>query len=143
MASTIKKRLLKGHPFMLTVQTDEGVEELGFHLLFDFNASSAVEGATGYKMLNGKIFDNLNATSLSALFWAAILAYHPEYAGPNGLAVVRSMMDLRNADAVQEAVQEAFILSLPDAQQKVIREAVATEVDKTKAPLDPSSQPSS
>lgn len=121
---SVRKFIGKGVPFALTVQTEEGETQLSFRLLFDFNALALVEETTGYSLLTGAIFKHLNASISSVLFWAAVQAHSPEYAGPDGLEAIRSMLNLRNYDLAQQAVQEAFIQSLPEAQAALIREAL-------------------
>ena len=68
-----------------------------------------------------EVVEHLTGSALSVMFWAAVLAYHPEYAGPDGLTVIHSYMDARNAPAITQAVMDAFIASLPPAQQEAIR----------------------
>lgn len=131
----LRKFLSKGVPFTLTVTGAEGQRQLSFSLLFDFNALALVEELTGYSLLTGTIFNHLNARISSILFWAAIQAYSPEYAGPDGLDVIRSLMTLKNNEAIQEAVNEAFIQALPDEQAANIRAALAAKAEGGEAPL--------
>jgi len=65
----------------------------------------------------------LNASSLSLIFWASILACHPEYDSEEGLACIRSYMDRGNQDKVFEALYEAHALALPEDERKAVMEA--------------------
>lgn len=135
MATPIaRKRLAPSYPYVLSVETDGGIEQVGVRLSFDFNALVLVEDRTGYGMLTGAIWKGLSANNLSVLLWAALQANHPEYAGDAGLVAVRSMLSLRNSEATTDALQEAYMKSLPDDQQAKIKEAIeAIEEAKRKA----------
>lgn len=128
---TARKRIAPSYPFVLQVETDGGNENVGVRLSFDFNALVLIEDRTGFGMLSGAIWKNLSANNLSVIFWAAVQLNHPEYVGDAGLVAVRSMLSLRNSEAVTEALQDAYMKSLPDDQQERIRQAI--EAAKAKA----------
>lgn len=129
--STARRRQAPSYPFVLSVETDGGIETVGVRLCFDFNALVLIEERTGYGMLTGAIWKNLSAGNLSVLLWAALLSNHPEYNGEAGLVTVRSMLSLRNSEAATEALQDAYMKSLPDDQQARIKAAI--EEAKAKA----------
>lgn len=133
MAATpiARKRIAPSYPFVLHVETDGGIEQVGVRLSFDFNALVLIEDRTGFGMLSGAIWKSLSANNLSVLLWAALQANHQEYAGDAGLVAVRSMLSLRNSESVTEALQDAYMKSLPDDQQERIKAAI--EAAKVKA----------
>lgn len=133
MAAQLKRRLTPSYPFTLTTETDAGVESLSLRLCFDFNALSLVEERTGYSLLSGGIFNHLNAGITLTMFWAACLAYQPEYAVEGGREVLGSMITHKNASAVAEAVEECFVQSLPPDQQEKIRAKKAELLAKLEA----------
>jgi hypothetical protein len=94
-------------------------------LCYDFNALSLIEEKTSWSLLTGAIFNHLTAAITLTMFWAGVIANHPEYASDAGRQVLGSMITHRNAAAVSDAVSEAFIKSLPDDQQARIRAAAA------------------
>lgn len=123
--------IIQSVPLVLTVVDEKGAEvSLTFRLHFDFNALTLVEEETGMSLLTGAIFSKPTAKTISTLFWAAIQESHPDYAGPEGLKRVRAMMTLRNSTEIADAVQEAYIVSLPDDQQKNIRELTRKLIEK-------------
>ena len=138
MKSSLRKRVSPSVPLQLLVGNADGSSfTLSFHLCYDFNALALVEEATGESMLGGKIFENLTTSRIGVLFWAAVQQHNPEYAGEEGLHQLRSYLDFENIKPVQEAITEAFILSLPKVQGEAIRERVKAEATgaKTETPL--------
>jgi hypothetical protein len=95
--------------------------ELTFQLAFDFNAMAAVEDVTGLNMLRGEIWTALTGSTLGALFWASLLAHQPEYGEPGGLGVARSYIEPGNVLAIGAAVEDAFMLSLPEEDRAALR----------------------
>jgi hypothetical protein len=119
----LRRRVTPSFPLALELPEDAGQKlTLDLRLAFDFNALSAVEEATGFSPLSGDIWNHLTARTVGALFWASLLAHQPEYEGVEGLAIARSYMDASNAAVITHAVMEAFIVSLPPEQQKIMRE---------------------
>lgn len=138
--SVIRKRLTPGYPFALEVELDGGDKQtIGLRLNYDMNSACLVEDRTGFPGLSGKIFNSLTAVNVTILLWAMVQANHPEYAGDEGLAEIRSLLTLRNSAAVSDAVQECFIRNLPDDRQVIIRKAIAdaAEAAKKKAAGEP------
>ena len=60
---------------------------------------------------------------MSIMLWAATLACHPEYAGEEGLGVIRSYMDVSNQDLIGERLFDAYIAALPEAQRNALMAA--------------------
>ncbi|VVB52225.1 Uncharacterised protein [uncultured archaeon] len=150
MAANLKRRLTPSYAFTFEVETDAGLERLALRLCFDFNALSLVEEKTGFSLLTGAIFNHLTAGITLTMFWAAVIAYQPEYAVAGGREVLGSMITHRNAGPVADAVEECFVQSLPPDQQERIRlakeEAKAKLEAKRKAleagqPVEDSSNP--
>lgn len=99
-----------------------GGRVLSFRLSFDYNALALVEEKTGYNLHRGAIFNNVTASNLSVLLWASLQNANPEYEGDLGLKAVRSYLTLSNRNAVENAIQEAYMASLPDDERERIKE---------------------
>lgn len=116
------RRIAPSAPLALTLSQDDGTAlHFEFRLAFDCNAIAAAEETSGLNMLKGEIWRDLNYRVLSIVFWASLLAHQPEYAGPDGLEVVRSYIDAGNIAAIGRAVEDAYALTLPAEDREAIR----------------------
>lgn len=127
--SALRRRIAPSVPLKLDLEDDIGSKfTKNFRLSFDANAAAEVEERTGFNMLRGEIWTKLSFKALSIMFWAAVLANHPEYdtedaAGnrtDEGLRVIRSYMSIANTPQISEAVEGAFLASLPKDKRDVI-----------------------
>jgi len=135
MAKTtaLRKRLTPSVPFTIEFTDTKGTYRQPVQLAFDFNALAAVEEATGVNLLNNYLYIyKMDAINVSLFFWAALLAYQPEYADKDGLEKVRSFLDFGNWEPAAIAVIEAFKLSLSPAQRQVIEDATKAVEEKAK-----------
>lgn len=135
----LRRRIAPAVPLKLELEDDSGATFVrNFRLSFDFNAVTLVEETTGFSLLSGAIWKRITAKNLSLLFYAAILANHPEFDTDDGLGnkttvgleVVRSYMDGSNMAQITEAVSEAYTRSLAPEDQARIRKAQAEEKAK-------------
>jgi len=147
MKNALRKRITPSYPLRLVVRNaDDSTFELNFRLSYDFNAMALVEEHTGFSMFDGSIFKNPSATNVSVLLWAGIQEYcGDDYTGDEGLRVIRSYLDLENVQVAQEAINEAFLVSLPKEQADLIRKAAAAAIKSaadgvSEAPLVPAPQ---
>jgi hypothetical protein len=123
--TALQRRIAPAVPLALELDEDGGgTRRLDLRLVFDFNAVALVEETLHVNLLAGDVVEHLTGTALSVMFWAALQARQPEYEGAEGLAVVRSWMDLGNAPAISLAVVNAVVRSLPAEQQQAIVSAV-------------------
>lgn len=99
-----------------------------FQIAFDFNTAALVEKETGFSMLTGEAFDHPSATVISAMLWAGVQQYHTEYEGEDGLRFIRRIMDTVSAKHALEAVQKAWLLSLPDETRQEIERKAAEKI---------------
>lgn len=135
----LRRRVAPSVPLTLALaQADGPPLDLTFRLAFDFNAMAAVEDATGLNMLRGEIWTALTGSTLGALFWASLLAHQPEYAEAGGLEVARSYIEPGNVVAVGNAVEDAFMLSLPEDDRAAIR---AARESRPARPTTPTASP--
>src|SRR6202043_3945047 len=112
---------------------------------FDFNAIAFCEEKTGLGFLNGEIWTKLNATNISIMLYAAILANHPEYwtedkfGNPTseGLEVLRSYLDAGNLSTVTRALNDAFMESLPADKRDELQAKQKAEESKGQNPTPP------
>ncbi len=99
-----------------------------FKLSIDFNAACFVQAKIGKSLVDGDTWDSLTPESLSIIFYAAILANHPEYKTVDddgeetdeGLEVIRSFIDPGNCLQIQDACLDAFVMTLPPARKEKI-----------------------
>lgn len=134
--SPLRRRIAPTVPLTLTLEVEGGEKwTRNFRLSFDFNATCRIEQMTGQSVLNGEVFRNPNATTLSIMLWATVCATHPEYDyDPKtdedeetcaGLVAIRSYMDSSNVRAITVALSDAFLASLPEADRTRIKTKVA------------------
>jgi len=132
MADTaLKKRIIQALPLTLDVQDDGGVtEKKEFHICYDFNAAAALQEKTvckkypmGIKLTELAAWSHVGEPIfISALFWAGIIARHPEYNSDEGLEVIRSYMDERNSDVITKACWDAYLLNLPKQKREFMED---------------------
>ena len=125
-STELRKWLSPSVSYSLVLRDAEGESKHDFHLCFDFNALAAIEQHLGINLLAqfSHIF-SISAISVSIFFWAAIQAYQPEYAGEEGLAAVRSYLNIANFEEAALKVQDAFKLSLNKEQLDRVEKALA------------------
>ena len=134
MSQALKMRIAPSVPLRLELQSHDGSREVkNFLLCFDANAAAEIEERTEFNMLRGEIWQKLSLKNLRVMLWACLLANHPEYdteesghRTDDGLKVVGSYIGLGNTPEITEAVEKAFIASLP----KEKREAIESERKK-------------
>lgn len=83
-------------------------------LVFDFWAFYLLEKETGKNALNGEIFNNLSASSLLILTWAAVQSDEKLT-----LEEVGRMLTLVDLPALSKAIEQAFEQAKPDEEKKV------------------------
>jgi hypothetical protein len=129
--SALKKRIAPSLPLKLELVDDNGSTfTRNFRLSFDFNALARIQEKTGIRMLGLEIWGALSASVLSVMFWASVLANQPDYntvdedgkPTDEGLEVIRSYMDMSNADQISDACWDAFLLGLPKDRAEKLRE---------------------
>ncbi len=142
-ANQLRKWLAPCVPYTVVLEDADGKHEHKFKLAFDFNAFAVIEKHLGINLLAefAPIF-NISASSISVFFWAAALAYQPEYGNVSscpkcgteiktngdsteGLEVIRSYFNAGNFEPAALAVQEAFKLNLNPEQCAIVEKAIA------------------
>jgi|GEM_PF-2633207 len=141
MDSALKRRIAPSIPLKLELEDDNGSKfTKNFRLSFDANAAAEVEDRTGFNMLRGEIWQRLSFKALSIMFWASVLANHQEYdtidqhdnRTDEGLRVIRSYMGIHNTAQISEAVENAFLASLPKEKREALEaERARREKDNT------------
>ena len=123
-AVALKRRIVPGVSLALDLKDDDGTQmQRVFRLTFDYNAMALIGEYTGGDATGQVVWAGMNASKLSIIFWAAVLACHPEYAGEEGLGVIRSYMDRGNQQQIFDALYEAHALALPEKERKLVLEA--------------------
>ena len=121
--SALKEQIAPSLPLRLELAGGEGGKAVAadFRLTFDFNAVARIQEMTGYEVLNGEIWKHLTPRNIIIIFWALILAHHPEFDSEEGRELVGSLINPGNADQVAVAIVDAYILSLPLEKQAAMR----------------------
>ena len=129
----LQRRLPPSHPLRLELATDGGMTDIReFKLCFDVNAAAVIKEKTGVSLLNfveawTQIGD---PRLLRVMFWAAVLAHHPEYNSKDdtgkltdeGLETIGSLVDETVSEKVAEALWETYLKSLSPAKRKAVLE---------------------
>jgi hypothetical protein len=152
MADTaLRRRIAPSTPLTLELEDDIGGKiTKTFRLCFDFNAAAEIKERTDLSLLNGSIWQHIdNPTVFSVMFYAAILANHPEYrtvddeGAPTdeGLEVIRSYMQESNADVITEALWKAYLAYLPKEKRDLMERLRAKAEAKNPDPLPQAAAP--
>jgi hypothetical protein len=129
----LRRRIAPSVPLRLNVLDDSGDElQRTFNLSLDFNAACYVQEHIGKSLLDGPTWEDTSPITISTMFYAAILAKHPEYdtrdektgePTTEGIEIIRSLMDAGNAKQIQNALFDAFVATLPPDRQAAIKAA--------------------
>lgn len=143
MAKTeaLRRRIVPAVVLQLDLADDSGAQfSRTFRLSWDFNAFALVQEKTGFDMTGLRAWANLNPATLSIMFWAAALACQPEYAGDEGLGVIRSYLDVSNEDLVGAKLFEAYAAALPAKQRQILLD-VKAKLERGEDPTQPPAVP--
>ena len=135
---SLRRRIVPSVLLALDLAEDDGSKmQRTFRLSFDYNAYALIQDRTGLDATGQEVWRDLNASTVSVMFWAAVLACQPEYEGEEGLGVIRSYMDRGNQDLIMEKLFEAHIAALPER----VRSALMEAKQRLKDGLDPMKPP--
>jgi hypothetical protein len=147
----LRRRIAPSTPLSLELVDDSGDKfTKNFRLSLDYNAASYIELKSGFGFLDGEIWGQLNATTISIMLYAAVLANHPEYwtvdrndqATDEGLEVIRSYMDMENTEQITKALNDAYVSSLPPDKKERALKAQAEAEARAENPTKPAATPS-
>ena len=130
--SPLRRRIVKPVPLSLTYDDGNGGSFTEhYRLAFDLNSMALFEEETGMNMFKeiGTVLSTASVTVITALLWAGLQMYHSDYAGHEGLEVIRANVVLPQFGAIMEACMEAFLEQLPKDQQEKIRAAANARVN--------------
>lgn len=124
-----KSLVIPSVPLQLRMKDASGEHVLRFRLVYDSEAFTRIEEKLWFRMpclllvvLGVSEKSYVSATDMLAiLFWAGIVRHSPEYGDENGLAAIRSYLNLRNVGPITKAIREAFLRCLPEDQQGELR----------------------
>lgn len=126
----LRRRVAPSVPLTLELEDDAGGKfTRSFRLAFDMNAAAEIEERTGLSLLDAGIWQHINEpVAFSVMFYAALLANHPEYrtvddegeASDEGLEVIRSYMQESNAEPITEALWKAYLIYLPREKRELM-----------------------
>lgn len=128
MKSAMRRRISPSVPFTLTFEDEKGKASFSYRLAYNWNSLALAEEKLGQSMIVdiGTAFDNPSVTNVSVLLWAALQEYHSEdFAGDEGLELVRQNMTISIATAARSACSDAYVKQLPLEQQEKLKKAVA------------------
>jgi len=124
ISPALKRRIVPTVLLELDLAEDGGgTIPLKLRLSFDFNAFALIQERCGLDMTEQNVWAALNPSNASVMLWAAVLACHPEYAGDEGLGVIRSYMDAGNYLLIAERLFDAYVASLPETQRNALMTA--------------------
>ena len=122
----LRRRIVPAIPLRLDLTDDSGEKfSRTFRLSFDFNAFALIQERAGVDMTGLRAWAKLNPSTLSVMFWAAVQACSSEYAGEEGLGIIRSYMDVTNEDLIGAKLFEAYTEVLPAKQRDLLRDLKA------------------
>lgn len=139
--SPLRRRITPSVPFTLHVEDEGGTFETSFQLAYDLNSMALFEEATGLNMFRdiARILAERSVTIVSALLWAGVQINHAdEYAGSEGLAIIRQNATLVEMNNIMAACLKAFMTQLPKETQERLKkeqEAKAAGATTEVAPL--------
>ena len=143
MKSPLRRRITPSVPFILTYEDESGKYSDSFRIAYDWNTLALVEEQLGKNMLLdiGVVLDNPSIRNVSVLLWAGVQIYQPEYAGEEGLEVLRCNLTIATAKEAKEACTSAFVQQLPPEQVAAMAAAAAAAAKGEPRPLEPSPTP--
>jgi len=127
MATALRRRIAPAIQVTLELQDEGGSPyKASFQVSYDFNAAAAIQEHTvskahpeGLKLTDASVWSHASEPIFfSVMFWAGIIARHPEYNSDEGLEVIRSYMDERNSDLIIGACWDAYLLGLTPEKRK-------------------------
>ena len=142
MKSPLRRRISPSVPFTLTFEDEQGKASFSYRLAYNWNSLALVEEKLGKSMILdiGELFESPNVTTVSVLLWAALQENHADdYAGDEGLELVRQNLTIPEAKKALAACSDAYVKQLPEEQQERVRKLVeaakAGEQVPEKSPL--------
>lgn len=160
LKTAMRRRIAPSHQITLDLVDDDGSKfSRSFRLSFDMNVIVLIEEKTGLGLANGEIWDYLGekmsrdpkkakreynaqpsiAVVVSTMLWAAVLPHHgDEYGTDEGLAVIRSYMDISNFSQIAIELEKAFVATIPKDRLEALKKAAP---DGGAIPLASGSQP--
>lgn len=166
LKNALRRRVAPSHQMTLDLIDDDGSKfSKTFRLSFDMNVIVLIEEKTGLGLANGEIWDYLGekmarksksedskhtareygahpsiAAVVSTMLWAALLPHHgDEYESDEGLAVVRSYMDISNFSQIASELERAFVATIPKEKLDALKKAAPE--DGGAPPLASGNQP--
>jgi len=131
----IKRRIAPSVPLTLMLESDgtSGLTKLDFRLCFDMNAAAAIQEQTRLLLTDTLIWKHIaEPIVLGAMFWAALLANHPEYRSVDGLEIARSYVQENNAQEIIEALWKAYLDFVPQDKRELLIKKRAEEDERKK-----------
>ena len=140
MKSPLRRRISPSVPFTLTFEDAEGKFSASYRLAYNWNSLALAEMELGRNLLleMGVILENPSITTVSILLWAALQENHEEeFAGKEGLELLRQNLTLSVARAAKEACGEAYTKQLAPEQIAAIEKAQKAAEEAAAAGQDP------
>jgi hypothetical protein len=136
----LKRRIAPSTPLSLDLDREgsSGKLRLDFKLCFDMNAGAAIQEKTGLLLTDVGIWAHIGEPkAMGAIFWAALLANHPDYNSDEGLEVARSYIQESNAGEIVDALWAAYLAFLPAEKREFVLRLKADLEDKEKREKEP------
>lgn len=88
------------------------VDNVEYSLVYDFNAMATAEQVTGLNLLQCLSFQNINATKLRGLLYAALLRLQPDMT----LEDAGNLLGSADSQDVTNAIVQAYLGSQPEPE---------------------------
>lgn len=128
--SALRRRINPGVPLEIHFEDARGEYRQRFQLCFNLNVLANISERTGVNALE-YFWNGMDANLLRAVLWAALLPCHPEFdtrdakgqRTDEGINTVGSWLMADNQARTFEALWEAYLLYLPEAEAKILRKS--------------------
>ena len=140
MKTALRRRVSPSVPFLLEFEDEQGKFSERYQLAYNWNSLALIEEKLGKSMLLeiSTVFENVSVANVSILLWAALQEYHSaDFAGDEGLELLRQNLTLAAANLATTACASAYVKQLPLEQQRKIEEIRKTAAEGVQAAPTP------
>jgi hypothetical protein len=139
-STALRRRVAPSVPLEISFSDENGSFAETFQVAFNLNVLAEISEKTGLTALGYDIWLHVDAKTLRAILWAALLPYQDDFdtyakngrRTDEGLKVVGSWLTPENQEKAATALYEAFLLYLPADEAARVR-AERAEAEKAAA----------
>ena len=105
----LRRRILPFVPISMEIENGDGTTFIfTAKLTITYQVLALAEERCGHNFLEGGLAWADDAAQITALFWASLIPYQPEYRSDEHFALLRDYLDLENRLTVLEALLGAY-----------------------------------